>query len=85
MNDYKKITESYKGVVPGQEARLAAASVAQAELFGWLLGKLVNTGGAREDEVEALLKELRQISPDPAQSAVYDLVLNRMYEYSRKE
>lgn len=85
MNDYKKITESYKDIVPGQGPRLAAAGVAQAELFGWLFGKLVNTGGAREEEVEALVKELRQMSPDPAQSAIYDLVLNRMYEYSRKE
>ncbi|HTK84232.1 MAG TPA: hypothetical protein VL625_04025 [Patescibacteria group bacterium] len=85
MNDYKKITDAYENTVPGQAPRLAAAGVAQAELFGWLFGKLVNTGGAREDEVEALLKELRHMSPDPAQSAIYDLVLNRMYEYSRKE
>ena len=82
MNDYNKIIDSYQDTVPGKADTVAAPAIAQAEMFGWIFAQLVRNSLVKQDETEAFLKELRhRAGQASAQTAVYDLVMNRFFGY----
>jgi hypothetical protein len=60
MKDTKKIIETYKGISADKPEMLAAAGVVQAELFAWIFAKMIKNAWASEDEVESMVKDLRQ-------------------------
>ena len=84
MDDYRKITDGYQGIADGKGETLAAAAIAQAEMFGWIFAKFVKNGWATEDEIENFLKDLRYRNEHNMQASIYDLVLNRLFEIEKK-